>query len=96
MEITDIDKDSLFSVVGVCGINGNIIARILMDHGYKVQANDMVNEEDCRFKSSLKDYPDMKIYYGKIPESFFTESDYMILPTALIESKSMLSQKVKK
>ncbi|MGN1321745.1 MAG: Mur ligase family protein [Methanosphaera sp.] len=96
MEITDIDKDSLFSVVGVCGINGNIIARILMDHGYKVQANDMVNEEDCRFKSSLKDYPDMKIYYGKIPESFFTESDYMILPTALIESKSMLYQKVKK
>ena len=44
MEIT---KDSLISVVGVCGINGNLIARILMDHGYKVQANDKVNREDC-------------------------------------------------
>lgn len=96
MKLTDIDENTVFSVVGVCGINGNLIARILMDHGFKVQANDMVNEEDCRFKSALNEYPDMKIYYGKIPETFFTNTDYMILPTALIESKSMLYHKVKK
>ncbi len=95
MEITDFDKDTVFGVIGVCGINGNLIARILMDHNFKVQANDMVNSEDCRFRGALKDYPDMKIYYGQIPESFFTKSDYMILPTALIESKSQLYQKVK-
>lgn len=96
MQINDFDEDTIFGVVGVCGINGNIIARILMDHGFKVQANDMVNEEDCRFKSALKDYSEMKIYYGEIPESFFTDSDYMIIPTALIESKSMLYHKIKK
>ncbi|WP_455645113.1 Mur ligase family protein [Methanosphaera sp.] len=94
MEVTNIDKDAVFGVIGVCGINGNLIARILMDHGFKVQANDMVNEEECRFSNALKDYPDMEIYYGQIPETFFTTTDYMILPTALIESKSKLYQKV--
>lgn len=70
MEITDFDENTVFGVIGVCGINGNLIARLLMDHGFKVQANDMVNEEDCRFKAALKDYPEMKIYYGEIPETF--------------------------
>lgn len=96
MQIEDIDKDATFGVIGVCGINGNLISRVLMDHGFKVQANDMVNEEDCRFRGALADYPDMKVYYGKIPQTFFTESDYMVLPMALIESKSMIYQKVKK
>ena len=96
MEITDFDENTVFGVIGVCGINGNLIARLLMDHGFKVQANDMVNEEDCRFKAALKDYPEMKIYYGEIPETFFTSSDYMIIPTALLESKSMLYHKIKK
>ena len=95
MEITDFDENTVFGVIGVCGINGNLIARLLMDHGFKVQANDMVNEEDCRFKAALKDYPEMKIYYGEIPETFFTSSDYMIIPTALLESKSMLYHKIK-
>lgn len=95
MKITDINPNAIFGVIGVCGINGNLIARILMDHGFKVQANDMVNEEDCRFKGALKNYPNMKIYYGEIPDKFFTQTDYMILPTALIKSKSVLYQKVK-
>ena len=43
MQIDDIDKDATFGVIGVCGINGNLISRVLMDHGFKVQANDMVN-----------------------------------------------------
>ncbi|OED30712.1 Mur ligase family protein [Methanosphaera sp. WGK6] len=94
MEITSITKDTVFGVIGVCGINGNLIARILMDHGFKVQANDMVNEDKCRFKNALDDYPDMDIYYGQIPETFFTTTDYMILPTALIKSNSKLYQKV--
>ncbi len=63
MQITDIKDDSVFGVIGVCGVNGNLIARILMDHGYKVQATDMVNKEDCRFSSSLNDYSDMTIFY---------------------------------
>ena len=94
MQITDIKADSVFGVIGVCGVNGNLIARILMDHGYKVQATDMVNKEDCRFSSSLNDYPDMTVFYGEMPENFISSSDYIIMPTQLIESKSKLFKKV--
>lgn len=96
MQITDIKSDALFGVIGVCGVNGNLIARILVDHGYKVQATDMVNRQDCRFGSSLKDYPEMNIYYGQLPEDFIQTSDYIVMPTQLIESKSGLYKEVQK
>lgn len=96
MQITDIKTDAVFGVIGVCGVNGNLIARILMDHGYHVQATDMVDKENCRFGSSLKEYPDMKIYYGKLPEDFIQTSDYIVMPTQLIESKSGLYVEVQK
>lgn len=94
MQITDIKENSVFGVIGVCGVNGNLIARILMDHGYKVQATDMVDKDNCRFGSSLNDYPNMEIYYGEMPEDFISSSDYIIMPTQLIESKSNLFNKV--
>lgn len=94
MQIDDIKKDALFGVIGVCGVNGNLIARILMDHGYKVQATDIVNKEDCRFGSSLINYPEMVVYYGQMPDEFISSSDYIIMPTQLIESKSNLYKKV--
>ena len=43
-----------FGVIGVCGIVGNLVARILMDRGYKVIGTDMSSKENCRFDSSLK------------------------------------------
>lgn len=91
--LEEIKDDAVFGVVGVCGINGNLIARILSDHGYKVIANDTQSIKDCKFLSALKEYPDIKIYHGDIPESFYDEIDYVILPTALIKSKSSLYQK---
>ena len=94
MQITDIKPDSLFGVIGVCGVNGNLIARILVDHGFKVQATDMVNKDDCRFGSSLNNYPNIAVYYGEMPEDFISKSDYIIMPTQLIESKSKLFKKV--
>ncbi len=94
MEINDFDKDTTFGVIGVCGINGNLIARVLSDHGYNVIANDLVNKEDCKYSKALVDYPEIKIYYGEIPDEFYEISDYIILPTALIESKSGLYQKI--
>ena len=30
MQITDIKENSVFGVIGVCGVNGNLIARILI------------------------------------------------------------------
>ncbi|MCD7781969.1 MAG: hypothetical protein LUG89_04685, partial [Methanosphaera sp.] len=94
MNKLDFDKSTVFGVIGVCGINGNLIARILSDHGYRVLAQDVVKESECKYASSLEDYSDIEIYYGDLPSEFFTQSDYIILPTALIESKSELYQKI--
>jgi len=94
MQKTDIKADSVFGVIGVCGVNGNLIARILVDHGYKVQATDVVNKDNCRFSSSLNNYQNMTVYYGQMPENFISSSDYIIMPTQLIESKSKLFKTV--
>ena len=88
-----LDKDSVIGVVGVCGINGNLIARILVDHGYSVIVNDVVTHDDCRFKDALKGYGFTKEYYGILPDEFFEEIDYIVLPAALIENNSNLYQK---
>jgi len=96
MQTNNIKDDAIFSVVGVCGINGNLIARILADHSYTVRANDLADEDTCRFKNSLKDYPQIKVYHGEVPESFFEDTDYFILPKALIDNNSQLYQKVLK
>ena len=93
MLINELKTDAVFGVVGVCGINGNLIARILVDHGYNVIANDTQSSEDCRFISALKDYPEITVYHGDIPDNFYDEIDYVILPTALIKSKSLLYQR---
>ncbi|MBQ6219021.1 MAG: UDP-N-acetylmuramate--alanine ligase [Methanosphaera sp.] len=91
----NIKEDAVFGVVGVCGINGNLIARILSDNGYKVIANDMLKEEECLFNSALKNYPDIEVIHGKIPDEFYEKIDYIILPIALIKSKSEQYRKAK-
>ncbi len=71
-----------FGVIGVCGIVGNLVARILMDRGYKVIGTDMSSKENCRFDSSFEGY-DIKIYYGGHPKAFFKEIDYVFVPPSL-------------
>jgi len=92
-KIMDINKEAIIGVVGVCGINGNLIARILVDHGYKVIVNDVVTKEECRFKQAISDYNFEEEYYGTLPESFFEKIDYIVLPLALIENNSKIYQK---
>ena len=40
-------------VIGICGANGNLIARILNERGYEVIGTDLSSEEKCRFSKSL-------------------------------------------
>ena len=77
MQINDIKDDALFGVIGVCGVNGNLIARILMDHGYKVQATDMVNKENCRFGRTARDNKksDVPAYRRTYRAYYASESD---------------------
>ncbi len=99
MEVKDmettikLEKDAVIGVVGVCGINGNLISRILVDHGYNVIVNDVVSKEECRFKKALENYEFIDEYYGQLPEEFFEKIDYIVLPLALIENNSKLYQK---
>ncbi|MDO5824823.1 MAG: Mur ligase family protein [Methanosphaera sp.] len=92
--LDEIKADAVFGVIGVCGINGNLIARILSDNGYRVIANDTLSKDECRFLKALNDYPDIEVYHGDIPETFYGQIDYAILPMALVKSKSPLYQKI--
>lgn len=88
MNESDFDKDTTFGVVGICGANGNLIARILKDRGFNVIGTDMSSKEDCRFLKSLEGY-DIEVFYGNHPEEFFKKSDYIIPPPSLSKSANL-------
>ena len=50
------NKDKTFGIIGVCGANGNLIARILKERGYNVIGTDVAFKKDCRFAKSLDGY----------------------------------------
>ena len=54
MNESDFKKGTTFGVIGVCGANGNLIARILEERGFKVIATDLSQKNDCRFASALE------------------------------------------
>lgn len=82
-ELKSLDLNSkTFGVIGVCGVVGNLLARILMDRGYDVIGTDMSSKEDCRFKDSFEDY-DIDIFYGNHPDEFFKRADFIIPPPSL-------------
>ncbi len=83
------NKNKTYGVIGVCGANGNLIARILKQRGYKVIGTDLSFKKDCRFAKSLEGY-DIEVYYGQTPEAFFKKSDYIIPPLSLSEDSEIL------
>lgn len=82
MNESDFKKGTTFGVIGVCGANGNLIARILEERGFKVIATDLSQKNDCRFASALEGY-DIDVFYGKTPDAFFNKPDYVIPPASL-------------
>lgn len=83
-----------FGVIGVCGANGNLIARILEERGYDVIGTDLSPEEKCRFSKSLEGY-EMELFYGETPDEFFERADY-IVPPASLSKKSAIFKKIDK
>lgn len=83
------NKNDTFGVIGVCGANGNLIARILKQRGYNVIGTDLSFKKDCRFVKSLEGY-DIDVFYGKTPEAFFKKSDYIIPPASLPKDSDVL------
>ena len=76
-------------VIGVCGVVGNLVSRILIDNGYTVVGTDISSREDCRFYSSFNDY-DIEIFFGGHPEEFFKRIDYIIPPPSMNENAKVL------
>ena len=83
------NKNKTFGVIGVCGANGNLIARILKQRGYNVIGTDLAFKKDCRFAKALEGY-DIDVFYGKTPEAFFKRSDYIIPPASLSKDSKLL------
>ena len=88
MNESDFKKDTTFGVIGICGANGNLIARFLKDKGFNVIGTDLAQKRDCRFASALEGY-DIDVFYGKTPEVFFKRSDYVIPPASLPKDSEM-------
>ena len=85
------NKNKTFGVIGVCGANGNLIARVLKQRGYNVIGTDLSFKKDCRFAKSLEGY-DIEVFYGKTPESFFKKADYVIRPLSLSKDAEILKK----
>lgn len=79
-----------FGVIGVCGVVGNLVARILMDNGLNVVGTDISSREDCRFYSSFDDY-DIEIFFGGHPDEFFKKIDFIIPPPSMSDNAKVLS-----
>ena len=77
---------------------GNPIARVFMDHSFNVTCTDIKAEDGCRFRYTLEPYIKKYstiIYFSDHPESFLTESNYMIPPPPSLPKTSKLFKKIK-
>ena len=92
-EVKNMTKKT-FGIIGVCGANGNLIARILKERGYDVMGTDLSPIEKCRFSKSLEGY-DIELFYGETPDEFFQNADY-IVPPASLSKKSAIFKKIDK
>ncbi|MBM4240245.1 MAG: Mur ligase [Euryarchaeota archaeon] len=82
----------IFGVIGICGTVGNLAARVLMDHGFKVIGTDLKSEGECEFKHTLDNY-DIELYFSTHPKSFFDLSTCIVPPPSL-EKKSPVFKKI--
>lgn len=81
-------SNRIFGVIGVCGIVGNLVARVLMDNWYKVVGTDTQKESNCQFGYTLNNYHP-PIYFGGHPKSFFAKSHFIVPPPSLPEDSNL-------
>jgi UDP-N-acetylmuramate--alanine ligase len=84
--------DPVYGVVGICGVVGNLVSRMLIDKKVRVIGTDMSPANNCKFLYTLKDYNFPK-FLEDHPESFFSQVDIIIPPPSL-NSDSDLFKKI--
>ena len=95
---TDTHGTDTYGVIGICGVVGNLVARVLMDHRFNVICTDTKSKKECPFKYTLKEYIknyNPTIYFSGNPEPFLKKSNYIIPPPSLSKS-SELFKRIKK
>lgn len=75
MNESDFPEDTTFGVIGICGANCNLVARILKDRGFDVIGTDMSSGDDCRFKNLWKGMT-LKYFMNLILKSFLKSRLY--------------------
>lgn len=91
--MNEFPENTTFGVIGICGANCNLVARILKERGYDVIGTDMSSSEDCRFKKSLDGY-DIEVFYESHPEEFFEKADYIIPPISLPKTAKVFEKDI--
>ncbi|NYB51354.1 MAG: Mur ligase [Methanobacteriaceae archaeon] len=81
-------KIETYGVIGICGVVGNLAARVLMDHNHHVICTDHQDSNNCPFLYTLHGY-NTTIYLNNHPESFFKSSDYIIPPPSLPKTSEL-------
>ena len=80
-----------YGVIGICGVVGNLAARVLMDHNYNVICTDLQDSNNCPFLYTLTEYK-TPIYLSKHPDSFFDSSNYIIPPPSLSKTSDLFQK----
>ena len=70
-----LENDSnVYGVVGICGVVGNLIVRMLMDRKLNVLGSDIHEKKDCEYLYTLTGY-NIPLYLTAHPESFLNKLD---------------------
>ncbi len=88
---SDHNNSDVYGVVGICGVVGNLIARMLMDKNYSVIGTDISEKQNCEYLYTLYEY-DFPIFLKNHPESFFKKIDYVIPPPSLSKDSSLFKK----
>jgi UDP-N-acetylmuramate--alanine ligase len=84
-------SSDIYGVIGVCGIVGNLVARVLLDRGFQVMGTDIKSADECEFRYTLEDY-NLPIYFKDHPEAFFSSSKYIIPPPSLSKDSELFKK----
>jgi UDP-N-acetylmuramate--alanine ligase len=91
MSNMDSENPEVYGVIGICGIVSNLIARMLMDHGYPVIGTDLHQKNECDYLYTLSNYK-IPLYLSEHPISFFNESRFIVTPPSLMETSDFFKQ----
>jgi len=85
------NQEPVYGVVGICGVVGNLISRMLMDKKFRVMGTDKSPADKCKYLYTLKDY-DFPKFLEEHPESFFSQANIIIPPPSLGEGSELFKK----